>query len=684
MASPIDWQVQIDTRRDGTFGASIDDITEYVVSMDWANGFTNAKEPTAYDGVAPPARLTLVLDNSGKEFNPETLGSELIVNGDFASWTSDNPNSWTVTGESGTNPEVSQVSSTQLHNGTGTGSCNLYSATSSTVSIAQTVLTVGTTYRVTLRVTAYREVTGLPGGLYIYNGSDIVGYLIKATGTYTFYFNATSTQFRLETYRGVDITIDDVSVRASSLYGRLLVPGLFVRVRGTYSSVTYNFFHGVIAHNDGIVLTTNPQAGNVQQVAVKLKVEDAMHKLLDAEYIPPLLTNATADDAIQAMFDGGIIRWPYPAEGTLLDTPGTDVLGVTAALFSHDLLTLETGQTTFEYLGDLADKTGRGVSAQTYIRDLLAAEAGGRFWWEARENRFIFHNRHHDANLTTVDASFTGANFTDVSVSFADDVVNEIMLNFTSRKVGTPGSVVWDYKEVPFQLKRGDTRTFNARYVDPNNDKARVGVRDGIVPQANIDYIANYAEAGNQENLSTQVLMSVEFGATAAKVSLQAVGNNNLWIQKLQLRGTPFIWNDEQIVVSDSASIAAYHYSPAPPKNIRLLTDADFADQLARYWLAKFSQPIYRVTSVSFKVPNSNATQANMAVLRAIGDRISITESWSNHSGDYIIVGEKHKVGNAGYDHDVTWFLKPVTRETFYILGVTGRNELDSTNKLGL
>lgn len=54
------------------------------------------------------------------------LGSERVTNGDFENWTLGNPDGWNVVGESGTDPEISQVGSGELHGGTGTGSVNFY------------------------------------------------------------------------------------------------------------------------------------------------------------------------------------------------------------------------------------------------------------------------------------------------------------------------------------------------------------------------------------------------------------------------------------------------------------------------------------------------------------------------------------------------------------------------------
>lgn len=53
----------------------------------------------------------------------QSLGAEILVNGDLALWTGDNPNSWTVVGESGSDPMITQVAP---NGSAGTGAARYY------------------------------------------------------------------------------------------------------------------------------------------------------------------------------------------------------------------------------------------------------------------------------------------------------------------------------------------------------------------------------------------------------------------------------------------------------------------------------------------------------------------------------------------------------------------------------
>jgi hypothetical protein len=75
----------------------------------------------------------------------QTLGAELLTNGDFSAWTGDDPDGWTVTGESGSDPMVTQVNS---GGGAGTGSARLFSG-GALIRISQSVLSAGSFYEFT-------------------------------------------------------------------------------------------------------------------------------------------------------------------------------------------------------------------------------------------------------------------------------------------------------------------------------------------------------------------------------------------------------------------------------------------------------------------------------------------------------------------------------------------------------
>jgi hypothetical protein len=137
--------------------------------------------------------------------------SEMIVNGDFASWTADDPDNWTVANESAPTRECSEVGTGELNGGTGTGSCNLYSSSGNLYMSQVRALTNGANYIVTLTISA------ISGTLRVYEGSRSdydENYTTVGDKEITFVAGGASgtIQFRSNV---ADATIDDMSLKLS-------------------------------------------------------------------------------------------------------------------------------------------------------------------------------------------------------------------------------------------------------------------------------------------------------------------------------------------------------------------------------------------------------------------------------------------------------------------------------------
>lgn len=130
-------------------------------------------------------------------------GPEIITNGDFSAWTADDPDNWTVFGESGVDPMITEVS----------GACRLYSSGAG-VYIQQSIsLESGATYKIRLNVD-----TVVSGGITIViRGSESVVATVNTPGKYEWDYVAsasdTAIQIKRATGGGDDATFDDLSMR---------------------------------------------------------------------------------------------------------------------------------------------------------------------------------------------------------------------------------------------------------------------------------------------------------------------------------------------------------------------------------------------------------------------------------------------------------------------------------------
>lgn len=464
-----------------------------------------------------------------------------------------------------------------------------------------------------------------------------------------------------------------------SAYYNKLVSGTLVRIRAVYQSTLATLWVGKL-----VSLATT--VGTYGEKIATIVAEDQMLELLDVEYAPKLQTSVTTDTALQALFDVPVTVYPYAERYFMLDVVGSAELGSNTTLFGDTRTDFETGITTLAYVGDNADR-GAGVSAQGFIRDIVASEVGGRFFWDARNGQWRFHDRRFDVGDTTVDAAYTAEDFDDSQYIYGQDLLNKLTVTFEPRVIGDAGTVLWQIDQDYLTMKPSEVKKITARYRDTSNPRARVGAQDTIVPVAGTDYLARTSPTGG-EIKNDYLVVSVAYRANSADITLTNSLGRTLYVTLLQLRGTPiYTYQKQEIVASDPQSIADYSLKQRKV-DIPIVDDEEFAQGYAELMVDRFKEPTARYRAVSF-VAQKSATRSAAVVNRAIGDRISIASTQNNHDRNYIIVGEQHQL-NAGGDHthQVTWILQPAQTTTFWRLsdGVaySAFSVLGSTTRLDL
>lgn len=459
--------------------------------------------------------------------------------------------------------------------------------------------------------------------------------------------------------------------RTSALYYGLINKGTLVRVRATYAASTYTLFVGKIT---GI----NVDAG-VYTHEASLQVSDLLDDLLDIEYVPPLQTNVTTGAVLGALFDRGIVALAYTTDYWILGQAGYSELGTTTILLGgSSMVALDPGQTTLAYAGDNAG-TEHGISALGYIRDIVAAECGGRFFFNSRTGLFTFQGRHYNVNYTAA-FTLTAADIDEVQYRAQEDIVNSINVSFQPRSVGTADSIVWSL-DAPIKLGPDSTKTFTARYRHPDNQSAHVGVINPLVPTLGTDY-QGFIDL-TLIDISRDLIVTVNWGGSSAQVQLtNANAHYTMSVRKLTLRGTPITsYAKQTAAVFDVDSYIAYGIHE---KNVtlRALDDEVLATDYANNIIAQFRNGVARAETLTF---NANKSAARMALAMACtpGTVITIADSSSEHNADYVIVGEAHRVRAGGeHTHDVTLTLKPLARAQYWVLGRVGFSELGTTTIL--
>lgn len=503
--------------------------------------------------------------------------------------------------------------------------------------------------------------------------SNISGYVLNMTWNNGMtnpeqeFANPAQLSLTLDNSHG-DFNLEDSS---ATFYG-LFKQGLLVRVRAVFSSTTYTLFIGKLTAQAPLTMD------NYGELTYTLTARDLMEELLDVEFAPELETDVTTDTALRQPFAQGVVALPYASSFWIL---GVSTLGVDTVLLGEAaMVDFDTGNTTLAYAGDTVGGNTT-VRAQQFLREITAAECGGRFFFNSRTGKFTFHNRHHDTNPTSA-ATLNADDYDEASYTPQSPVVNKATIHYQPREVGAAGSVIYSNPN-PILLAGRESKSLTVRYKDATVEDARIGAMDFVTPQPGVDYIANVEQDGSGAVATHLVVVSVDFGATSATITLTNARPRRTYVTTLQLRGTPLRSFARDSVSSAPDGDSVYAYDPhSVTITLPAVDDEELAQQYADSLVARKRTPHAVLTAVTFTA-NAHSDRMTQALTRDIGDVVTVANSDFDHSRMYAIVGERHSVQPGGeHPHNVTWTLKPVDAINYWVLGVTGMSELGSTTIL--
>ncbi|MCA9910815.1 MAG: hypothetical protein KC519_19300 [Anaerolineae bacterium] len=142
----------------------------------------------------------------------QALGSDVLTNGAFDTWTGDNPNGWTVSGESGSDPAISEVGSGEDHTGAGTGSANWYKTGGGFLTLSQAALSAGEWYQIDTNLSNVAV-----GSLVVNDAANGFIRSYAAAIANRLLGRAASTTLQLYNTVPMDVTVDSVTVKPLTL-----------------------------------------------------------------------------------------------------------------------------------------------------------------------------------------------------------------------------------------------------------------------------------------------------------------------------------------------------------------------------------------------------------------------------------------------------------------------------------
>jgi hypothetical protein len=429
-----------------------------------------------------------------------------------------------------------------------------------------------------------------------------------------------------------------------------LLPGKRIRIQSNDGVTTRTHFTGFVSHID-------PSSGDTGRRVAVIHAHGPEHWLTQNKIRLAPMTNVSADQVIEAVLDSCQLRRPLLDNYMIIGVTGYNTIG-TNKLFGENIArSLESGKSSFAYVGDM---WGEGISAADAIRQLAISERG-RFFIDG-SGRAVFYNRHHTLTDITPVATFSD-DMEGMDYVYGADVINRVQITITPRSIGADNTLLWSLSQ-PQRLRPGITSRFVARYRDDNDNP--VGALSLISLQPNTHYTATIDQEGMGADVTGYISVRiVEAGASSLLLEISHALPYVVYLQSLELRGTPLTSNDPLMVENaDQQSITFYGLN-ALELDLPALTSIDEAEQMALYELGKRKDP----RGIVQRLSSSSRSHPTESLSLTLFDRISITETQTNHSADYFIIAEVHDVDKGGVRHCVSWLLELADSERVAVIG---------------
>ncbi|QPC82118.1 hypothetical protein G4Y79_20910 [Phototrophicus methaneseepsis] len=467
---------------------------------------------------------------------------------------------------------------------------------------------------------------------------------------------------------------EDGRFSPENLYGAYagdLIPQLYVGIYATKGTTTSQIWLGYLDYVEPIAGTYGSNEAMLHCVGI-----DQILKEKDVRI--PLMQNVRAGFIISTIL--GQIQPPGLGYlGWHLGVAGEGELGIHTTLLdtNFSFYTPQPGQVVFPFVGDNWED---GVSAARAIADVVSAERG-RFFIN-RYGLAEFWARTYLQMRVTVAAEYTELDYKDIVYSYGDDIVNEVTVTCYPRQITASDVILWELAEET-TLRPGAEKTISARYSEQDSDtkvSALTLTRPSIAAGTLVYAFKNGSGGLTTADINDGYLtMIIEEEARGAKLRLTNTHSQELVLQTLVLRGRKITaYNKVEVVEVDGLSRSRYG-TQALDLNLRLLASESDARDIGIYERVRRSKPRGMVKALAL---SNHPNLDDEKVERGMGTRIRVIDEKTQHTGDYFIIGEQHRIGRDG-QHEVTWTLEPASSSTAWLLGVTGYSHLGINTFLG-
>jgi hypothetical protein len=247
---------------------------------------------------------------------------------------------------------------------------------------------------------------------------------------------------------------------------------------------------------------------------------------------------------------------------------------------------------------------------------------------------------------------------------YGADVVNHVEVAIRPRNIGAANSELWSLTTVQ-ALPPNGVRRIVARYRDENDNPLGALQVNPLRADAG-HYVVNTRADGSGANATGSVrVVLIETGMSAAVIEVYNHSHSTLYLQSLTVYGTPLIGGDPVTLIHADPESATFYGFHKMTLDLPALTSLDEADQIARYELGRRKAPAGIVRALA----TSTRSHPDHVLALTLFDRVTVAETQTDHSAEYFIIAEDHRVDQGGTRHRVVWTLEPADSDRFFVVG---------------
>ena len=416
---------------------------------------------------------------------------------------------------------------------------------------------------------------------------------------------------------------DHANMRAN--FGR----GTKVRLKITYDGTdNYKFL--------GTITDLEPSAGQFKGRSSFLSATDYMQKLAEKRLnLLAVQQDKRSDQIIDTILDS------MPAAPTNV-TLDTDKFSLPFALSGEmDEKTTAMGA---------IQKVCQTVLGYAYIRGNITD--GETFVFQREQSR-----------AATASAATLTDTMTEIKVTRnTDRIKNHIVGKAHPVRVDDDAGTLLYELESDIYVDGGDTQTFTFRYRDPLNLATRISAIDVVTPLvADTHYRASKYEETSANDANGILTITDTNGGNSSKWVIENTGGYRAFINLVNIFGRGiYYYQPVEVVVESGSGDKSTTY------DFYYLSDTYRAKQFLYRLHQRISADTSEVESLSF-FADENATLMDAAMDLDIGDRVTVTETATGVSGEYIINKVSYTIETDGTLR-CDWSLEPADTTDYFIL----------------